>query len=158
METLIRYEINQITWPERYFVIKRALVKFDNLPIFFGDSYRHLYCAVENLGLTPIKLPCAFYYSINEGKKETDVAAAIPVKENLSDVKDVDKVVIPPSKVLMTTHYGSYENMTAPYAEMEKFLKEHNLQKALTIEEYFTDPSIEKDPNKWKTNIYFVLK
>jgi effector-binding domain-containing protein len=158
MDQIIKYEIRQVTWPERYFIVKRAIIKFDDLSVFFGESYRHLYCTVQNLGLTSSGPPCAFYYSINEVKKETDVAAAVPVKENLSTVKDIDKIVIPPSKVLMTTYYGSYENMAAPYAEMEKHLKEHNETKELTIEEYFTDPSIEQDSNKWKTNIYFILK
>lgn len=140
------------------FYSKRALVKFDNLSIFFGESYRHLYCITQKLRLTTVEQPCAFYYSINEVKKEIDVAAAVPIKENLPETTNVDKVVITPSEVLMTTHYGSYDDMTAPYAEMDKYLKEHHFEKELTIEEYFTDPSIEKDSNKWKTNIYFLLK
>jgi hypothetical protein len=48
--------------------------------------------------------------------------------------------------------------MQPVYAEMEKYLVDHNLQRQLIMEEYFSDPQLVKDPAKWKTNIYFILK
>ena len=48
--------------------------------------------------------------------------------------------------------------MQPAYAQMEKYLLEHNLQRELIIEEHFSDPGVVKDPAQWKTNIYFILK
>jgi hypothetical protein len=32
------------------------------------------------------------------------------------------------------------------------------MEKELVIEEYVTDPRLEKDRSKWKTTIYYTLK
>ncbi len=158
MKTSEKFEIMQSTWPERHFVVKREKVPFDKLPAFFEKNYGLIYSAIQKYNLATNEPPCAIYYSIDEERKETDVSAAVPVKGDLSPVQGLEKVIIPPSKILRATHYGSYDNMVPIYAEMEKYLKEHNSQRDLIIEEYFSDPEVEKDPGKWKTNIVFVLK
>ncbi len=158
METSEKFEIMQSTWPERRFVVKREKVSFDKLPAFFEKNYGLIYSAIQKYNLVTNEPPCAIYHAIDEEKKETDVSAAVPVKGDSSPVQGLEKVIIPPSTILRGTHYGSYDNMVPIYAEMEKYLKEHNLQRDLIIEEYFSDPGVEKDPGKWKTNIVFILK
>jgi effector-binding domain-containing protein len=158
METMAKYTVKEITWPEKVFFTKRARIAFDKLPAFFGQSYGEIYGTVQKLGIKATEPPCAIYYSIDEVKKETDLAAAVPVQGPVQDMKAFKKVIIPKSKVLATTHYGSYENMRPAYAELEKYLTTHGYKKELMIEEYLSDPAVEKDPGKWKTNIYFVVK
>lgn len=158
METITKYEVKEITWPEKTFVTKRAKLSFDKLPDFFTENYRAIDKAVTEMGVQTNEPPCAIYYSVDEVKKETDLAAAIPVKNLTTEIKGFEKVVIPKSKALTVTHYGSYETMEPAYAALEKYLAEHKLKKEWMIEEYFTDPMVEKDPAKWKTNIYFVVK
>ena len=155
METLTKYEVQEITWTEKTFLTKRAKIGFDKLPDFFTKTYGKIYEAVKKSGIEANGPPCAIYYSMDEEKKETDLAAAVPVKGLEKDLEGFERVLIPKSKALKITHYGSYENMGPAYAALEKYLKEHGLKKDWTIEEYFSDPSVEKDPNKWKTNIYF---
>lgn len=158
METITKYEVKEITFPERTFVTKRAKLSFDKLPDFFTENYRAIEKAVTEMGVQTNEPPCAIYYSVDEAKKETDLAAAIPVKNLTKEIKGFEKVVIPKSKALIVTHYGSYETMEPAYTALEKYLVEHKLKKEWMIEEYFTDPMVEKDPAKWKTNIYFVVK
>lgn len=158
METITKYEVKEMAWPEKIFITKRARVPFDKLSIFFGDTYDALYSTIQKVGLTTEGMPCAFYYEVDEYKKETDVAAAVAVTGQVPELKEFNKIMLPKSKVLTITHYGSYENMIPAYEELEKYRKDHALKKELVIEEYFSDPSIEKDPSKWKTNIYFVVK
>jgi effector-binding domain-containing protein len=158
METIVKNEIKEMTWPEKLFITKRDRVSFDKLSSFFGDAYGALYSTIQKLGLTAQGMPCALYYEVDEFKKETDVAAAVAVTGPVPELKEFNKIILPKSKVLTTTHYGSYENMGPAYEELEKYRKGHALKKELVIEEYFSDPAIEKDPSKWKTNIYFVVK
>jgi len=152
------YEIKENIWPDKTYIIQRATVSFDKLSEFFSKSYGAIYSQIHKLGITTNEPPCAIYYQIDEEMKETDMAAAVPVKEPLPEIRNLKKVVIPQSKVITVTHYGSYESMMPAYRAMEKYLNDHNLKKELIIEEYFSDPEKEKDPSQWKTNIHFILK
>jgi effector-binding domain-containing protein len=152
------YPIKEITWPERIFLTKKANVSFNNLPAFFGQAYGEIYGALQKLGIQSNEPPCAFYYKIDEINNETEVAAAVPVPQQLPAINHMDTVLIPSSKVLTTTYHGSYENMTPAYKELEEYISANHLAKSLIVEEYLSNPQVEKDPAKWKTNIYFVLK
>lgn len=158
METDLKYEVKEIVWPKRNFVIKRATISFDKLSTFFTETYGAIYKAVKSAGKVSNEPPCAIYYSVDDTKKETDVAAAVPVRSNGNEVEGFDELTIPESKALQLTYYGSYENMSPAYQALDRYVNDHKLQTQLMLEEYFSDPTVEKDPNKWKTNIYFIVK
>jgi effector-binding domain-containing protein len=160
METITTttYDVKEIRWPEKTFITRRAKIAFEKLHTFFQESYGAIYGFIQQNGLPATEMPCAIYYSIDENKKETDLAAAVPVEGKIAEVKGFEKTVIPSSRVVTTTHYGSYETMHPAYRALEKYLTDHGLTKELIIEEYFSDPEKEKDPAKWKTNIYFIVK
>lgn len=158
METATQYQIRELAWPEKTFITKRALKSFDQLTAFFGESYGAIYGTIQKLGLKATEPPCAIYYSVDEQRNETDLAAAAPVQGAIPEIKGFTKLVLPPTRVLTTTHYGSYESMAPAYAALEQYVAYHNLEKDLVIEEYLSNPEVEKDPAKWKTNIYFVVK
>lgn len=158
METIAKHEVKELNWPERTFITKRDTVSFDQLKDFFGKNYGAIYTEIQKAGFEANEPPCAIYYSVDEVKKVTDLAAAVPVKRSTPELKGFKKTTIPKSRVVSTTHIGSYESMMPAYEALEKYLKEHSLNRELVIEEYFSDPEVEKDPDKWKTNIYFLVK
>lgn len=159
METKVKYDVKKISWPEKTFIIKRETVAFDSLSAFFTKYYGTIYSHLQKAGINPSDPPCAIYYKIDEAKKETELAAAVPVQGKVPDIEGFEKLVIPPSKVITTTYYGPYdEGMKPAYSAMEDYLKQHHLTRELMIEEYLSDPMVEKDPGKWKTNIYFTIK
>lgn len=158
METPATYIIKEITWPERVFATRRATVPFDKLPDFFSTNYGAIYGFIQSKGVPTNDAPCAIFYTIDEGKKETDLAAAVPVSSDFQTTGDVDKLVLPSCKVLTTTHIGSFHEMMPAYQAMDKYMSEHGLQKTLIIEQYYSDPTTEKDPAKWRTDIHFILK
>ncbi|MGZ5281452.1 MAG: GyrI-like domain-containing protein [Bacteroidia bacterium] len=158
MQTAVKHQVSEISWPKKTFFIKRAVKSIEQLPQFFTESYGAIFGPLGTNDITPTGVPCAIYYSIDEAKNQTDLAAAVPVNNNVPDIQGLEKLAIPASKVITTTHFGPYENMAPAYQEMEKYLAEHDLKKELIIEEYFSDPAKEPDPAKWKTNIYFVVK
>ena len=158
METSIKYDVTEIRWVEKTFIAKRARIAFDELPFFFAESYGAIYDFIQKHGLHSKDMPCAIYYSIDEHKKETDLAAAVPIEGEVPETKEFEKITIPSSRVATTTHYGSYENMHPAYSALERYLADHGLKRVLIVEEYFSDPEKEVDPAKWRTNIYFVTK
>ncbi|ELR71114.1 transcription activator [Fulvivirga imtechensis AK7] len=159
METKVKYDVKKISWPEKTFVTKRETVAFDSLSNFFTKNYDAIYENLQKAGIQPSDPPCAIYYKIDEEKKETELAAAVPVQGKVPDIKGFGKLTIPPSTVITTTYYGPYDDGMRPaYAAMEEYLNENKLTRELMIEEYLSDPMIEKDTSKWQTNIYFIVK
>lgn len=158
MESKLKHDVKEISWPERTFIIRRTKLPFDKLPAFFKESYSELYGILEKAGVRTEEMPCAFYYSIDEMKQETEFAVAVPVPVGTPDIQGFEKIILPPSRLATTTHIGSYETMGPSYAALEGYVDGKHLKKGLIIEEYFSDPEVEKDPATWKTNIYFQLK
>lgn len=157
METALKSEVKEINWPEKIFITTRATLPFEQLSSFFTEKYGSIYSAIYKMGLQANEPPCAIYYSVDEIKKETDLAAAVPVTGPVPELVGFEKVVIPASKALTITHYGPFESMTETYSLLQKYLDQHGLKTKWMIEQYLSDPAVEKDPANWKTNIYFVL-
>jgi effector-binding domain-containing protein len=158
MEKIAKHQITEKMWPEKTFIIKKATVSFDKLTDFFSSNYDKIYAELSKVKVVPTEPPCAIYYKIDEAKNETELAAAVPVPTKTINIKDYETFTLPASKVVMTTHIGPYDTMMPAYEDLENYLKDNKLKKGLIIEEYFSDPSVEKDPAKWKTNIYFTVK
>lgn len=157
MEATKTREISEINWPAKTFLIRRETRNISDLPTFFGESYGMIYKALGELHNISEEPPYAFYYMIDETNKTTDLAAAVEVKGNIPEVPGLQKIELPASRLITTTHYGSYDDMYPAYNAMEQYLTDHHLKKELSIEQYFSDPEVEKDPSKWKTVIYFLV-
>lgn len=158
MEKTAAYQVKEITWPERAYIIKKAVMPFDKLTGFFKEQYGLLYGALYQQGIRPPAVASAFYFSIDETKKETELAAALQLPDSTTEVKGFEKFILPAGKRIATTYYGNYEEMMPAYQDLENYLKENKLTRELYIEEYFSDPEKEKDPAKRRTDIYFAVK
>jgi len=158
METTTKYEVTEIRWAEKTFIAKRARIAFDDLSVFFAESYGAIYDFIQKNGLHSKDMPCAIYYSIDEHKKETDLAAAVAVEGEFPETNEFEKITIPSSRVVTTTHYGSYENMHPAYRVLEKYLADRGLKRELIVEEYFSDPKKEVDPAKTENKYLFRHK
>lgn len=158
MGTTLSYEVKEVLWPEKTFITKRAIIQFDKLSAFFSKAYGEIYTAIKKTGTESNEPPFAIYFSVNEEKKETDLAAAVPVQRTIQEIEGFQKLTIPQSKALLITYYGSYENMAKAYETLEKYATDLHLRKSWMLEQYFSDPAIEKNPDNWKTDIYMVVK
>jgi len=156
MEADVKNEVKEINWPGKTYITSRATLPFDQLSAFFEEKYGAIYGALYGKGVQVNEPPCAIYYAVDEDKKVTDLAAAVPVPATTPDLPGFMKVVIPPSKAVTISHYGSFDGMAATYALLEKYITEHGFTRKWIIEEYLSDPAVEKDPANWKTNIYFI--
>jgi effector-binding domain-containing protein len=130
MATTTKYEVREIKWSEKTFIAKRARMAFDDLPSFFGESYGAIYGFIQQHGLHSVDMPCAIYYSIDEHKKETDMAAAVPVEGIIPETEEFEKITVPSSRVVTTKHYGSYETMHPAYSILERYLADHGLKES----------------------------
>jgi effector-binding domain-containing protein len=158
MQQTVTYQVKETTWPERSYLIKKAMMPFDKLSDFFKEQYRLLYGALQQKGIRMPAVASAFYFSINEETMQTDVAAALQLPDTTTEVEGFEKFILPAGKRITTTYYGTYEEMMPAYEELKNYLQQKGLTKELYIEEYFSDPEKEKDPAKWRTDIFFAVK
>lgn len=158
METKLEYSIKEIIKPHQTLVTKRSKLKFRKLSSFLMKTFVAIYTALYKKSI-PDKGPAfAIYYTIDFENRITDVAAAVPVEDDSEVPAEFEKIFFPTSRAITTTYFGPYEDTAPAYAALDRYLQKEDLEKVLVIEEYITDPRLEKDRSKWQTNIYYILK
>jgi effector-binding domain-containing protein len=153
------YEIKKIDWRGKNFAIVRKVVKFPEIGDFFKNNLPKLFEAVSKAKGNP-GIPVGIFYKYDKKAGETDMAAGIPYEGNITFNKEIATTHVPAGEAYAIDYYGAYEKMQAPYQAMENYLKENfNREDAdLVIEEYVSDPGVEKDTSHWLTRIYFFVK
>ena len=67
--------------------------------------------------------------------------------------------MLPACRAVSTWHVGPYHTLSATYEKAEKWMAEQKLEKAgASWEIYWTDPGLEPDPAKWRTQILIPVK
>lgn len=156
MNTDTLNNIRQTTWHSKTFVLKRASMAVTELASFFAKSYGALYNTIYRHGMNPSSAPCGIFFSVSEDKSETDVAAAVPVKGSVPELPGFTIMEVPDSAAVSLLYTGPYDKIGESYQVLEHYMATNNLKATWMIEEYLTDPNIEKDPEKLKTVIYFL--
>jgi effector-binding domain-containing protein len=123
---------------------------------------QHLPIILDEANTTGVKpgVPTGLIYEWNEKTQQTDIAAAIPVPEGTKIRNPIIGIVdLSASKAVFVDHYGPYDKLRDAYAGLENYLTANKLtRKFPIIEQYITDPGIEKDTSKWLTKIIFLIK
>ncbi len=151
------YEIKEVEWSAKNCLSIRKQVGFDQMTAFFGEHYPAMYTLIEKAG-SKTGIPLGIFYKYDEQNKIADLAAAIPFEGDKKFTGDYKVLNLPARKCYCIDYYGAYEKMEPAYDAMEAKLKE--LGKGdpdLVIEEYVSDPMLQKDTTKWLTRIYFFV-
>jgi effector-binding domain-containing protein len=103
--------------------------------------------------------PYTMYFKWDEEKQFAVFEAGIPVDREIRSSRRVSYKVIPETKAIMSTHYGSYELLGEAYMALEEYIMEFGLEEeCCPMEVYITDPETEPDTSQWQTDIYFPIK
>lgn len=154
----MEHTVKLVTWSGRTYMVRRVHVPLSKLPEFFAETYPAMVRALAERGSKPQGKPSAIYYSVDAEGRDADVAAAIPVSQNLPDIPGFDQVTVPGSKALMVEYAGPYEFMGAAYDAMVDRLRTDQLEPGLMLEEYLSDPTADTDPGHWRTNIIWTVQ
>lgn len=101
--------------------------------------------------------PFSRYHSFGPG--ELDVEAGMPVKNKVAGEGRVQASELPGGRVVVYWHFGPYHELTKSYKRVEEWMKEQKLEaRGGPWEIYWTDPGIEPDPSKWRTQILFPIQ
>jgi len=152
-----QYDVIKVEWTEKIFIGKRGTFAFDKITPFFADNWPKITEEIQKNKEQPTMQPCGIYFKWDETKGEADVAAALCAPKDLK-VKGWEIFAVPTSRVFQIEYYGAYGKSMDAHMAMDKYIKENNLPaQTHVIEEYVTDPTVEKDTAKWLTNIYYVF-
>jgi effector-binding domain-containing protein len=153
------YDVTPMNFQATSFAFIRQQVKWSDIPSFFAQNLPLIYSASSQAKITP-GIPTGLFYVWDENNQQADLAAAIslPAGTKLSDTA-IQITNIPASKAVYVDYYGAYDKMNDAYSSIDKYLAANNLkQKYPVIEQYITDPAIEKDTSKWLTKIIFTVE
>jgi effector-binding domain-containing protein len=151
------YEVKEILWEAKTFYGIKTTTTFDKLAAFFGESYGKIGEACGKAKAQPMGAPKAIYFKVDEQAMSGEVAAVMEF-DSKTKLDGLEKWETAAGNVLLIEYYGEYDKTVGAHEAMDKYMKEKNLTQILCIEEYVTDPVVEKDPNKWLTNIYYLVK
>lgn len=154
-----QFEVQEIDYPEQQFVMTRQTVNIEDITNFYQERLPKLHQSCINKKLEMDGQPCGIFFTFDEAKNETDMAAAIPVKKAMDLGDDMKAFTQGNGKALLIDYYGNYEGSVHAHNAMMAYVEGKNYKiKPAVIEQYITDPTTEPDPNKWLTKIYYFLE
>jgi AraC family transcriptional regulator len=102
-------------------------------------------------GLAPAGPPFARYHAFGP---ELDFEAGIPVAQSFAGNARVRQSSLPGGEVVTGMHVGPYQELARTRAALAQWLGSEKLTPAGgPWEIYWTDPGLERDPAKWRTEI-----
>jgi Transcriptional regulator, effector-binding domain/component len=154
-----QFEIQEIDYPAQHFVVTRETVKIENIQKFYQENLPKLFQTCMSKKLEMDGQPCGIFFTYDEEKNESDMAAAVPVKKAMDLGENMKAFTQGNGKALLIDYYGDYEGSVHAHNAMMAYIEGKNYKIGPSvIEQYITDPTTEADPNKWLTKIYYFLE
>ncbi len=155
-----KYEVSTMNFPATTYAMIRQQIKWADISSFFAQHLPIIYNETEKIGVRPGNIPNGLIYTWDEKNQQTDMAAALPVSPGTKIDNPIIQVVdLPASKAVYVDFYGSYDNESAAYTSIRKYLADNSLkEKSPVIEQYIAGPGQEKDSSKWVTKIVFLIE
>lgn len=151
------YKIVEDIVKERNFIIRRDEIAAEAIPQFYVQNLGVLFKSVQDAGLQMDGMPCGLFYTKKMGSKTMDMAAAIPVIEEVN-ILGAESQNIKTRMAIVVDYYGNYNNTIKAHNAINAYMDDYSYAADTPIiEEYVTDPEVEKDPNKWLTKITYYI-
>ncbi len=152
------YEVAEADLPDTHYLSARKVVPFEEIESYFAKFLPQLMAVVDTEKLTLVGSPSGLFWTWDKEKKQTDMAAALPIKEAKKQAKDFEMYKIKGGKALVVDYLGDYSMMEDAHMAMDAYMASNRLRNIPpVIEAYVSGPASETDTAKWLTKvIYFV--
>lgn len=151
------YQINEEMVDERKYITNRDIVPISKVGQFYAQSLGPLFKKIQEAKVEMSGHPSGLFYKMNLKDGTTDMAAGIPVAEEVN-IKGTTSKILEANKALVVNFYGDYKKTIEAHNAVEEYINDRNLYYDWpVIEEYVTDPSEEPNPEKWLTRIIYYL-
>lgn len=141
--------------PQKAAVVK-AQVGFDELPDFFGEAFHATMSTIERQGLEAMGPPFAYFPATPT--TVVHLEAGFPASDAVDPDGTVEAFELPGGTAVMTTHFGSYDDMEETYERMRTWMVDHGYEPSPAMwEVYLSGPDDEPDPARWRTRIVWPV-
>lgn len=149
------YAIKEMEQKERHFVINRSNVSKDKIQQFYAQNLGSIFQFLQQNKIEMNGMPSGMFFQRDMFNNQIDMASAIPIKEDLA-FDEMSSYTIPAGESLIIDYLGDYIHIDKAHKAMNNYMKDRNIYvNPPILETYLTDPSKEKDPNKWLTRIVY---
>jgi|SRR3990172_3732376 len=150
---------------QHYAVIRQHVsIPFGSL---LGPLWGEVSAWLTSNGATPAGPPIIRYLT-TDMDKGLDIEVGFPIAGAISGADRVSVVVLPAGRYAVTVHTGPYDDLVTATAELLAWAEKNGIvwQTSMIdsiewwtgrIESYPTDPNKEPDPQKWKTELVFLI-
>ena len=151
------YEVVNVDMPLQYYVGVRKLIDTADMSDFYMATFPKVSLALEKAKQPLAGHPSGLFWAWGENG-QADMAAALPVEKEMKFGDTLSVFRIDSAQARVIDYYGAYQGSAEAHAAMGDYLKaKHLMAIPPSIEQYVTDPMVEKDTTKWLTKIiYFV--
>lgn len=150
------FEVKEIEMSPRVYVVKKDTVKFEAMQGFFAENFGAVFGAMGKKKIQALGAPSGLFFIWDEANGQAYMAAGAPAPEGTM-IDGFESIPVS-GKTLLIEYYGSYEGSANAHYAMDDYMTSRGVESSLVIEEYITDPMIEKDTAKWLTNVFYILK
>lgn len=157
-------------WGEQPYVAIRTQATMAELPVVIPQSLDEVFCWLGKQDVTPAGPPFVRYYVIDM-VGSLDIAMGVPVavdmRSTLAGDERVSAGVLPAGAYAVAEHTGPYDRLEGATAQLLDWAEKKGINWqmlpdgetwAARLEFYSTDPNIEPDPQKWKTELAFLVE
>lgn len=148
----LTFNIEETTFPNTSYVTVRETVSMDSLIKAFTRNKKKLDEIVKDNADGNFS---AIFYDWNAETNMTDFAVAYPVKPT---VNGPNMVVVEESECYKIRYKGDYDLSEQVHGQLEAYAKSKGKEIVYKIEEYEQGPFNQDDPNKYVTDIYYLVK
>ncbi len=122
-----------------------------------AELYRDIMIFATVNNMTQSGPPMAYYHSY--GTDKIILEAAIPMEGNLKEDGRIFLKEKKAGKAISAIFYGNYENTASIHEKIEAYLEASKTKMSdAPYEIYITDPAIETDTSKWRTDIVYPIQ
>lgn len=142
---------------ERHTATIRVTCKLEEIGPVMGELLPEVMLYLKSIDADVVGAPFARYHAF--GPDELDIECGMMVAEPVPDQGRIRASTLPAGPVARSWHVGPYEELHKTYGRVGAWLAEQGRTcPGGQWEIYWTDPGTERDPQKWRTEVYFPLE
>jgi len=123
----------------------------------FGREMGRIMGLLGRLGVACVGAPVCLYYSYDE--EAVDMEVGVPVSGTFAEAEGVHATELPAGSAAVTTHVGPYEQLGGAWEALMGWVQSHGHEQAGPCwESYTVDPGEVRDPAKFITELYCMVK
>jgi effector-binding domain-containing protein len=135
----------------------RLEAKVRQISTLFPKLLKEILVYLEESDIQLIGAPLALFYNWKKGKGEIEVG--VPVIKPITSNERIKASETPGGKVAHVLYIGKLRKIGPVYKMMKQWTEVNGYTLSnVWWENYLTDPQVEPDQNKWKTEINLLLK